>query len=166
MNMRTLILACIVLAAGAASECQADELVYKSTGPTGRVTYGWAPAPDAVTTEKIEVQTLSPAQRHAISQLREANAEAARAAKSYSDRRRAQWNQVERELRAAHADLRRAESALERDRALRTGDTLRNKNGGMRYTQAYFDRIAALEQRVTAARQRLDRAYDARDALK
>ena len=143
------------LALGVAAGCLASELVYKSFGPRGEVSYGFAPAPGAVRTEPIEITTLPPAQRHALMRLPEAGAGS-----------RSRWNRVELEIKAAHSELRRAENALDAGRNTRAGEMIGNKGGGVRLTQAYFDRIGKLETKVETAKRRLDQAYEARNQEK
>jgi hypothetical protein len=142
----------------------ADELIYKSTGPKGEVTYAWRPAANAIRVEKVDVQTLSAEQRRAMMHLRQQEADKSVQAtlNTLEDR----WKDVDREIRDAQAALERAEVALQNGRTPRSGERLGIVGGGSRLTQAYFDRIHNLELGVEQANRRVDKAYDARNELR
>ncbi len=146
----------------------AETTIYKSMAPDGSVTYSsQAPAPGAKDTTEIEVTTLSPEQRRAALLLRahekKANREVLDAAARDEQLR---WSRADSEVRNATAALTRAETTLQTERIPRAGERLGNVGGGTRLTQAYFERLAKLEAGVNQAKARLDRAYEARGALK
>ena len=157
----TLLAACV-----AASLCARAELIYKSVGADGSVTYSSQPVPGAKHTTAIDIQTLSPEERRAADRLRKqvegANSELA---KAFADRDEA-WRRADVEIRDATEKLASAEARLESEREPREDEWIGNVGGGTRLRESYFARLKELEDRVTAARARLDRAYAARDGLK
>lgn len=146
-----------------ASSGVASEMIYKSVGKDGVVTYSGAPVPDAKDTTTIDVQTLSPEQRRAATLHLKGEG---RALRDWLARENEAWTNADKEVRAAQEALRRAESALESGRTPRSKEWIGNLGGGSRLRQSYFQRLAALEDRVNRDRARLDRAYDERNALK
>ena len=141
---------------------QAAELIYRSVAPDGEVTYSSQPEPGARETTTVEIRTLSPEQRRAAQRLRaEAQAGSAKAAALET-----QWRRVDREILPAQKALARGEKALQDGRTPLPGERRGNVGGGSRLTEAYFQRLHNLEAAVERAKQRLDRAYAARSALK
>lgn len=80
--------------------------------------------------------------------------------------REARWRRVDQEITNAIAVVQKDEADLENGREPLPGERLGMVWGGTRLTQDYFDRIRALELAVQAAKERLDNAYQARDALR
>src|SRR5450759_1752399 len=80
--------------------------------------------------------------------------------------REARWRRVDQEITDAIAVVQKDEADLENGREPVPGERLGMVWGGTRLTQDYFDRIRALELAVQAAKERLDNAYQARDALR
>jgi hypothetical protein len=144
----------------------ADEVIYKSIGPNGDISYSWRPDPDALRIETIKVDALSPEQRRAMKRFQRNDAKAEQRADVYAADMEDQWTRVDNEITNAQADLRQAEAALEAGRTPLPGERRGNRDGGTRLAQTYFDRLHGLELEVERARQRLDKAYSARDALK
>lgn len=144
-----------------------DDVIYKSYGPNGAVTYGQKPQPEAVRTETIPVQTLTPEQQHAV-ELYRRKAEAAKdSANARSKDLELRWQKVEKEIRDALAEAERAEAALQKGIAPLPGERIGTaRTGGSRFTQDYLDRIQGLELAVQNAKARLDRAYEARNELR
>jgi len=157
------------LAAGwilvAASPALLADEIYKSVGKDGSVTYSQAPIPGA-RNSVVDVQTLSPEERRAALRLREQAAGRDLALDDAFARREQAWRDADTEIRDAAEKLTIEESTLDSGREPRADEWIQNATGGARLTQAYFERLKVLEARVAAARRRLDRAYDARDALK
>jgi uncharacterized protein DUF4124 len=152
-------------------QASASDVIYRSTGPKGEVTYGSLPAPDAVRTETIKVETLSPEQRRATEQLLLRQEQEARGADAYVRAQEEKWQRVDREIMEAQIELQKAEAALEDGRTPLAGERLGLQTGRRhtqltRLTEAYFDRILELEAAVDKARQRLDNAYEARRNLR
>jgi hypothetical protein len=152
-------------------QASASDVIYRSTGPKGDVTYGSRPDPDAVRTETIKVETLSPEQRRATEQLLLREADKARQADAYVQALEEKWRRVDDEIRDAQIELQKAEGALENGRTPLPGErlglhTVRGRSSLTRLTEAYFDRILELEAAVDQARQRLDKAYEARNNLR
>lgn len=150
--------AIVLLATGLAHA----EAIYKSIAPDGEVTYASQPVPGARESIRIEVEALSPEQRRAALELRRED----RALAADIRTRENAWKRVDREILAAQKALARAESALRKGRTPLPGERRGNAGGGSRLTQAYFDRLRGLELSVERAKERLDRAYAARNALK
>lgn len=78
----------------------------------------------------------------------------------------AQWRRVDREIISADKALVRSEKALQQGRTPLPGERTGKVGGGSRLTEAYFQRVHGLEAAVEQAKQRLDLAYAARNALK
>jgi Domain of unknown function (DUF4124) len=142
----------------------ADE-IYKSVASDGSVTYSQAPIPGA-RNSTVEIQVLSPEERRASLMLRQQLATSNTALEDSFARREQAWRDADIEIRDATDKLVIEESTLESGREPRAEEWIQNKAGGTRMTQAYFDRLRFMEANVERARQRLDRAYAARDALK
>ena len=70
------------------------------------------------------------------------------------------------EITRAQKALARAEQALRKGRTPLPGERRGLAGGGSRLDASYFARIQRLEDAVKAARQRLDKAYQARNNLK
>lgn len=167
---RTMITDCIAIAiataAGLSATAARAEVIYKSIGPDGETSYASQPAPGARESTAIDIPSMSPEQRRASQLLR-------RQDKALSDEVNArlrslesQWRQIDREIASAHKDLARAESALRSGRTPLPGERRGNAGGGSRLSEAYFLRLRAAEMRVEEAKQRLDKAYVARNSLK
>lgn len=112
------------------------------------------------------MSALSPEQRRAAQLLRrQEKAESARVTREVSSLED-QWRRVDREIVAAHSGFARAEQALQKGRTPLPGERRGNVGGGSRLTEGYFQRLRRLEMLVERAKERLDRAYAARNALK
>jgi hypothetical protein len=144
----------------------ADDTIYKSIGLHGEVTYSSHPQPGAVRTEAIKVDTLSPEQQRAALQLRMEEQKAEQKSEAEMQAREARWQRADQEIKDAIAAVQKAEADLESGREPLPGERLGMQGGGSRLTQAYFDRIHGLELAVEAAKLRLDKAYQARNALR
>jgi hypothetical protein len=144
----------------------AGEIIYKSIGPKGEITYAWRPQPNAVRTEAIEVETLSPEARRAAKQLRLEEQKTAQRVDANARALEDQWRRVDQEIKDALAGVQKAEADLRDGRTPYPGERLGIAGGGSQLTQAYFDRIHELELAVQQAKQRLDNAYAARNELK
>ena len=142
------------------------ETIYRSVGANGEVTYSSQPVPGAREYKAIEIESLTPEERRAGLLLHEQD-------KALSDKLGAQlkarkdaWDQADREITAAESALADAESALQEGREPLPGERISNAGGGTRLTEAYFQRLQDLEAQVKLAKERLDKAYEARNALK
>ena len=142
----------------------ADE-IYKSVAKDGSVTYSQAPQSGAKNTV-VDIQVLSPEERRAALILERRVDGATLALNDAFDRREQAWRDADIEVRDATEKLMIEESTLDSGREPRADEWVQNAGGGARLTQGYFKRLKTLEERVALARQRLDRAYDARNALK
>lgn len=150
-----------ILALSAAA-AQAAELIYRSVAPDGEVTYSYEPQAGARQSTTIEIRTLSPEQRRAMERLREEE----RRSSAQATALERTWRRADREIVAAQQGLARAEKALQSGRRPLPGERRGNVGGESRLTEAYFQRLRGLERAVERAKQRLDRAYAARNALK
>ncbi len=77
----------------------------------------------------------------------------------------AEWAAVDQAIGQAQHNLAAARQALKEGRTPLPGERRGNVNGSSRLTPAYFDRVAALEQKVAEARQQLGQAYALRRDL-
>ena len=154
-----------VIALGFAASVAA-ETIYRSVAPDGQVTYSSQPVPGSRETTALDIESLTPEQRHAAEELRHHDRVLAREADARWHALQARWRAADAAVSSAQRELRRAERALHAARVPRAGDRLGTVHGGSRLTAAYFDRLAAADRRVQAARKRLDEAYEARDAVK
>jgi hypothetical protein len=143
----------------------AQDTIYKSIDAKGEVTYSARTQPDAVHTETIKIETLSPEERRAAKHLRLEEAKIERRDIRNANALNARWQQVDKEISNALAGVQKAEKNLKSGRTPLPGERRGNVGGGSRLTQAYFDRIHQLELSVKEAKQRLDKAYQARNDL-
>ena len=150
--------------AAASPTLLADE-IYKSVGKDGAVTYSQAPLPGAKNTV-IDVQALSPEERRAALMLRRQLASADSVLDSSFAKREEAWHLADVEIRDASEKLMLEESTLDSGREPRAEEWIHNVGGGSRLTEDYFERLKHLEANVAMARARLDRAYEARNALR
>ena len=149
----------LALALGWIPAAAAD--VFRWTDAQGRVHYGDRPAPSAASPEWRP--DLLEASGNATPGLPPGEVESAR-------ERARQRGQA---LAAAHRSVidagdeyAAARARLERETEPRPGERLGLAGGGSRLTPAYYQRIAALQAAVAAARARLDEALAARNTLR
>jgi hypothetical protein len=142
------------------------ESIYKSTGRDGMITYSSRPVPDARESVELDVQTLSPEQRRATQLLRTQDKARSAQIDAELSARENEWRRVDREILSAQKELAHAESAQQKGREPLPGERRENVGGGSRLSEAYFQRLHQAELRVEQARQHLDQAYAARNALK
>ncbi len=142
------------------------ETIYRSIGRDGEVTYSSQPVPDARESAAINIESLSPEQRRAGLLLRRQDKSLSAEVNAQLQSRESEWRRVDREIVFAQKALADAESALQKGRTPLPGERRGNVGGGSRLTGAYFQRLRQLETRVEQAKERLDRAYGARNALK
>lgn len=155
---------CVASFAACAATAHAEGL-YKWRDKNGVVTYSQT-APqgvDASAVETVNVTTLTPAQQRAALQLLRKDE---RTGNDYARKLEQSWNRVDAKISAALRDLHKAEAALKTGRAPQPGERLGNAGGGSRLTQAYFDRLRALENKIDYAKRALDNAYQERNALR
>ncbi|HMK13774.1 MAG TPA: DUF4124 domain-containing protein [Burkholderiales bacterium] len=157
--------ACLFLAISSQSGALFADVIYKSVGKDGVVTYSDKPAPDAIKTETIDVHGLSPEEQRAVLMMREEQETKNSDALERMRAKEKQWREIDQEILSAHAALKNAEIALENGRAPEPGET-QGTRLGIRLTESYFQRLESLEQAVKDAKARLDKAYQARDQLK
>jgi Domain of unknown function (DUF4124) len=140
-----------------------EQYIYKSWEPDGRVTYAAQPEPNATKVERIEIQTLSPEQRRAAHRLLQMDQKTIKQGYAILQR---EWTKVDNDITRAQKALQHAEQALRKGRVPLPGERRGLAGGGSRLDASYFARIKRLEDAVDAARQRLDRAYQARNDLR
>ena len=153
--------AALALLPGAAGA--AGQTIYKSWEPDGRVSYAAQPEPNATKVERIDIQTLSPEQRRAAHRLLQMDQ--ATIKQGYAILQR-EWTKVDSEITRAQKALAHAEQALRKGRTPLPGERRGLAHGGSRLDAEYFARIKHLEDAVNAARERLDKAYQARNNLR
>jgi hypothetical protein len=143
----------------------AEDTIFKSTDAKGEVTYSARPQPDAVHTETIKIETLSPEEQRAAIHLQ---LEEAKIKRDITNAKtlEARWQRIDKEISNALAGVQKAEKDLKSGRTPLRGERRGNVGGGSRLTQAYFDRIHHLELAVQEAKQKLDKTYQARNQLR
>ena len=153
------------MACGMAASAHADT-IYRSISPDGEVTYSSQPLPGARESKEIVIESLSPEQRRAGMLLRRQDKALSAEVNARLQSLESEWHQVDREIVSAQKALAEAERALRKGRTPLPGERRGNVGGGSRLTDAYFQRLRQIETRVAQAKERLDRAYAARNALK
>jgi len=147
MLIRTVPLAGI-LAAALLAQPAAAQTLYKSVTPDGRTVYSDKPVPDAVKTEKKELdsskQGIAPPTSGEKATLRQLE----------SDRQERE-NANDR-VRRAEIAVHDAEVALDMGKEPQPGERLGTAGGNQRLTDGYFARQKKLEDAVTAARRNLE----------
>ena len=140
--------------------------IYKSTLPDGRIVYGGRPEKGATKVEK-----MVPAAPLVEVDPKEAEAQ--------RQRERAQVEQLEKRLAARQAAretsntevlagkdaVSAAEKRLAAGKEPLPGERVATADGGSRLSEAYFERVKALEDELKSARERLDKAFRDRSAL-
>ena len=164
MTIKFMILTVLILALNSALPARA-ETIFKSTGQDGEITYSWKPVPGASKSVALDIQTLSPEQRRAAQMLRAQDRALSAQVSAELNARESEWRRVDREILSTQRELTRAENTLQKGRTPLPGERRGNAGGGSRLTNAYFERLRQEELRVEQARERLDKAYAARNAL-
>lgn len=161
MKSIPLVIVIIGLSAGSALA----QTVYKSTMPDGRVTFGDKPARGAAKVEPIMV-TLPPPTDAETAPVPQETADAKKA-DQVADKLEAKWKAIEKEIRDAEAALALARANAEAGVAPIPGEMIGNAgNPFVRPSQAYLARQQSLADKVTEAQNRVERAYQARNALR
>ena len=149
-----LLLALALVASGAA----AQQPVFKSVMPDGKVIYSEKPTPGAAKVETIEAPTaktgvtgLTPEERSRAEREQRQRAQAAAAAAS--------GQKSGGDLRKALAE---AEAARDQGKEPLPNERIGIAGGGSRLTDAYFARQKALEDAVEAARKKVTDAQSGR----
>ena len=140
-----------VLAVALLAQAAPAQTLYKSTTPDGRIIYSDKPPPDAVKTEKRQMDTskkgVVPPSTGEKSTLKEL--EGGRQSRQMSQDR----------VRKAEIALHDAEVALEMGKEPQPNERIGTvKQGASRLNEAYFERQKKLEEAVEAARDNLERA--------
>ena len=140
----------VVLAAALLAQPAAAQTLYKSTTPDGRIIYSDKPPPDAVKTEKRQMDTskkgVVPPSTGEKSTLKDL--QGGRQSRQMSQDR----------VRKAEIALHDAETAREMGKEPQPGERIGTVSGASRLTDGYFARQKKLEEAVEAARQNLERA--------
>jgi len=139
-----------LLAVALLAQPAAAQTLYKSTTPDGRIIYSDKPPPDAVKTEKRQMDTskkgVVPPSTGEKSTLKEL--EGGRQSRQMSQDR----------VRKAEIALHDAEVALEMGKEPQPNERIGTVKGASRLNEAYFERQKKLEEAVEAARVNLERA--------
>lgn len=132
----------------------AQQPIYKSTMPDGKVVYGEKPAPGASRVDRIEapppksgITGLTPEEKARAEDLARQRASAAATAAA-----------GQRNVDEARKQLQAAEAAREAGKEPLPGERIGLAGGGTRLTEAYHARQKGLEDAVAAARKRLQDA--------
>ena len=161
MNPLFVAVAAVVMLTGAAAH--ASE-VYKYRMPDGRILY----TTQVSTTGKLLEVLPEPAPRprvieaERLTKLKREQDQANNA----TAKRLATLDAVDAEIKAALRALEAAKEANEQSVEPLPGERLGTARGKSRLTEGYWERQRELRQAVEAARQRLDDAYRARDAIR
>ena len=167
MKNHTRLAACLALLLGACvSAGVMPQTLYKSTDSNGRVIYSDKPVPGAVEIKGARSQPIDPESA--------ARAEAEREKLRRQDAEFQQrQHQRERALDAADAEVTAAANALREAQQRREagveplpGERLGKVGGGSTFAPSYFERQQELDRELSAAQQRLDKAYARRDAAR
>ena len=153
MNMKmTRLVAVLLLGASAAL---AQQPVYKSTMPDGRIVYSEKPAPGATKIETIEVPPAKAGISSALTPEEKARAEAL-------TKQRTQANAADAakkdRLALARKAVTDAEAAIAKGKEPLPGERQGLAGGGSRLSEAYFARQKSLEDALAKARQNLAEA--------
>jgi len=144
----------VVLAAALLAQPAAAQTLYKSTTPDGRIIYSDKPQPDAVKTEKRQMDTskkgIVPPSAGEKSTLKDL--EGGRQSRQMSQDR----------VRKAEIALHDAETALEMGKEPLPGERIGTVSGASRLNDTYFARVKKLEEAVEAARDNLERVRTAK----
>ena len=138
-----------LLGAALLAQAAPAQTLYKSTTPDGRIIYSDKPQPDAVKTEKKEIDTSK--QGVTASTTRD------KAALKRMETERKTRESSQDRVRKAEIALHDAEVALSMGREPRDGDRLGTVSGNQRFTDAYWERQKKLEEAVVVARRNLDK---------
>ncbi|HUO44228.1 MAG TPA: DUF4124 domain-containing protein [Burkholderiales bacterium] len=145
---------CALLLSLMALPALAQQPVYRSVMPDGRIIYGDKPAPGAAKSEQVQLPPLN-----TIAPPENGGEQAAPPAPQPTD-------EADAEIANARQALQQAKAALDAGREPQPEERIGKVGGGTRLTDAYFERIRGLENAVTAAQQRLDAALAARNTLR
>lgn len=125
------------------------------------MTYSDLPANGKRVIRTLELPRASEAERAEIEARRQAIAAEAETLRVRLRERSAALDHNALEIRLASRMLAEAQRALDQGLAPQPGERT-----GRRFNDAYFTRIAGLEQRIVDARMRLERAYAERDLFR
>ena len=142
------------------------ETVYKSTRADGSVVYSDAPVPGAARVERYELVPLSPEEAARAVQQRAQELRRIDEANERQRQRELAWDRADAEVKAALDDLKGAQQRLRLGVEPLPGERTGIGGGRSRLNEAYYKRMQRLEEEVTQAVNRLDRAYAARNALR
>ena len=141
------------------SAALAQQPVYKSTMPDGKIVYGEKPTPGAAKVETIEVPPAKAGISSALTPEEKARAEAL-------TKQRAQANAAdaarENRLALARKAVADAEAAIAKGKEPLPGERQGLAGGGSRLSEAYFARQKSLEEALAKARKNLAEAQGAR----
>lgn len=150
-DMRARVVAAVLL--GAAVPAHATTVLKQADGE-GRVTYSDAPVAGKRVVRTLSFPPMTEGERVEIEERRQAIEREASALRARLSERSASLDRSDREIRLATRMLEEAQRALENGLAPQPGERT-----GRRFNDAYFTRIAGLEQRIVDARLKLERAY-------
>jgi flagellin-like hook-associated protein FlgL len=139
------------------------QTVYKSVGPDGRVTYGDEPVKGARKVERLEFQRPEPSASAGASA---APPESNFAFAAQADERLRALDRADLEIKAAAVEVGAAQRRLDEAQEPLAGERIGIANGNSRLNDNYVLRIGMLQEQLERAKQRLERAYTARNELR
>ncbi len=152
----------LVIAASLAAPVYA-QTIYKSVQPDGRVIYSDRPVAGA------KVERVDPAQS-TLSIVPNPRVRVEQASSAALDQRLLErqiaLDRADAEVKAATIALESAQARLQAGEAPLPGEVTGNVGGTARLNDIYQGRVAALQQQLQAAQQRLDAAYVARNSAR
>jgi hypothetical protein len=145
----------------AASHLAYAQEVLKQADSRGNVTYSDKPVPGKAVVKTLSFPPMTEAEKAEIEARRAGIAREADAIRARFREKRDALDKNDLDLKLAYRMLSEGEKALKNGLAPQPGERT-----GRRLNDTYFTRIAGLEQRITDARQRLERAYREKDKLR
>lgn len=159
----------VITLALAAATALAQQPIFRSVMPDGRIIYGDKPAPGAKEAEQVR---LPPPNIASPAQQSEVGASPAQPSGAGASPRQQALDAADAEVQDAQQALDAAKAALEAGRepqeGERTGTTVKKgrSTGSTRVSDTYVQRIEALEDAVAAAQKNLDGALARRNAAR
>lgn len=142
----------------------AAQSIYKYVRPDGRVVYSDKPVSGAKLEERLE--RAAPPDPKAAAAMKAEARKRARAASESAEERSQALKAISEEIRAASRSLDTARQRLEQGREPLPGERTGTVSGRSRLNEGYWVRQLENQEAVAAAQERLDHAYDARNALR
>jgi len=159
----------VIMIALAAETALAQQPIFRSVMPDGRIIYGDKPAPGAKEAEQVR---LPPSNIASPTQRSEAGVSPTQPSGAGASPRQQALDAADAEVQDAQRALDAAKTALEAGREPQEGEragttiTKGRSTGSTRASDTYVQRIEALEDAVAAAQKNLDDALARRNAAR